>query len=72
MAIGDLKIPQQFDRFFAVVPAMSTCDDPQWHALLCSEEFLFKDGSTFEALFVRVHNTYQLRPHAPFDVVAPP
>jgi hypothetical protein len=73
LAIGaHLKTPQQFDRFFAVVPAMSTCDDPQWRALLCSEEFLFKDGSTFGDLFVRVRNTYQLRPHAPFDVAKPP
>ena len=75
-AIGaHLQTSRQFDEFFALVPAMSTCADPGFHALLCSEEFEFKDGSTLEVLFVRVRNTYQLRPqacsHASFAVAAP-
>jgi len=75
-AIGaHLQTSRQFDQFFALVPAMSTCADPGWHALLCSEEFEFKDRSTLEVLFVRVRDTYQLRPHAcsgaSFVVAAP-
>jgi len=70
-----LQTSQQFDQFFALVSAMSTCDDPGWDALLCSEELEFKDGSTLEVHFVRVRNTYQLRPHAcpndPFVVATP-
>lgn len=76
LAIGaHLQTSRQFEEFFALVPAMSTCPDPGWHALLCSEEFEFKDRSTLEVLFVRVRNTYQLRPHAcsgaSFVVAAP-
>ena len=76
LAIGaHLQTSRQFDQFFALVPEMSTCADPGWHALLCSQEFVFKDGSTLEVLFVRVGNTYQLRPRAcpnsPFVVAAP-